>query len=299
MTWFSLSLLAAFIGAIVAAIDKLVLVRWQVTPVLMTFVAALIELSAATAVWQTMGLSEMSYAGIGLALCAGILKALFVLFFYLAIAREEVSRIATLLSLKPLFILFIASYVLDESLQPQEYLGVMLLVSGAVLITCKDKPFPRLNLAFCFALLAALCLTVNQIIIKYLLEATDYWTVFSYVRVGVFLAVVPLLPRAVSNVQAILSERTGLVLTLIVVNNTISVSGVLIFTAAVALGSVTLVNAIGSVFPLFLFLIVVIVGTVNPNILREELDKLRLTSKFIAILLMVGGAIAVSGVSFD
>jgi hypothetical protein len=100
-------------------------------------------------------------------------------------------------------------------------------------------------------------------------------------------------------VQAILSERRGLVLVLISVNDSIAVSGVFIFTVAVALGSVTLVNAIGSVFPLFLFLIVVIVGTVNPNILREELDKPRLTSKFIAILLMVSGTIAISGVSFN
>ena len=176
---------------------------------------------------------------------------------------------------------------------------MILLASGALLITCKDKLFPQLNLAFCFAILGILCLTVNQIIIKHLLETTDYWTVFSYARMGVFLAVVPLLPRAVSNVQAILSERKGLVLALIAVNEAIAVSGVFIFTVAVALGSVTLVNAIGSVFPLFLFLIVVIVGTVNSNILREELDKLRLTSKFFAILLMVCGTIAVSGVSFN
>ena len=299
MTWFTLSLIAAFIGAIISAVDKLVLVRWQVTPALMTFIAGLIEITAAGGVWLTMGLSEMSYARIGLALCAGVLKTLMILFFYLAVAREEVSRIATLFTLTPLFILLFARFVLHESLQPQEYLGVILLVSGAVLITCKDRLFPQLNLAFCFAVLGILCLTVNQIIIKYLLEATDYWTVFSYARMGVFLAVVPLLPRAVSNVQAILSERRGLVLVLISVNDSIEVSGVFIFTVAVALGSVTLVNAIGSVFPLFLFLIVVIVGTVNPNILREELDKPRLTSKFIAILLMVSGTIAISGVSFN
>jgi drug/metabolite transporter (DMT)-like permease len=299
MTWFTLSLLAAFISAIKVAIDKLVLVRWQVTPVLMTFITAIIELIAAGGVWQAMGLSEMSSSGIVLALCAGVLKALLVLFFFLALAREEASRIATLFSLTPLFILLAASYVLHESLQPQEYLGVILLVSGAVLITCKDKPFPRLNLAFSFALLGVLCLTVNQIIIKYLMETTDYWTVFSYVRMGVFLAVVPLLPRVVSNLQAFHSERKSLVLTIIAVNSAISVSGVFVFTAAVSLGSVTLVNALGSVFALFLLLIVVLVGTVNPNILREELGKSVLMLKLIAILLMIFGTIAISGVSFN
>ena len=299
MTWFSLSLLAAFIVAMVVAIDKLVLVRWQVTPVLMTFFSASIALIAACGVWLTMGLSEMSFSGTGLALCAGILKTLFELFYYLAIAREEASRIATLLSLTPLFILLAASYVLQESLQPQEYFGVFLLVSGAVLITCKDKLFPRLNLAFCFVLLGILCLTANQIIIKYLLETTDYWTVFSYVRMGVFLAVVPLLPLVVSNLRAFRSERKGLVLSLIAVNNAIAVSGVFVFTVAVALGSVTLVNALGSVFPLFLLLIVVLVGTINPDILREELKKTVLLLKLTAVLLMVCGTISISGVSLN
>lgn len=299
MTWFTLSLLAAFLWAIVTAVDKLVLVRWQVTPALMTFIAELIGLSAGCGVWLTIGLSEMSYSRIGLALCAGVFKTLMVLFYFLAIAREEVSRIVTLLYLTPLFILLSARFVLHESLQPQEYLGVILLVSGAVLITCKDKPFPRLNLAFCFAILGVLCLTVNQIIIKYLLEATDYWTVFSYVRMGGFLAVVPLLPIVVSNVQAIRSERKGSVLALIAVNDTIAVCAIFIITVAVALGSVTLVNALSSVHPLFLLLIVVIVGTVNPNILREELDKSVLMSKLIAILLMICGTFAISGVSFN
>lgn len=299
MTWFTLSLLAAFIVAIVCAVAKLVLVRWQVTPALMTFIAGSIELIAACGVWLTIGLSDMSYSGIGLALCAGVLRTLMTLFFFLAVAREEVSRIATLFTLTPLFILLFARFVLHESLQPQEHLGVILLVSGAVLITCKDKLFPQLNLAFCFAILGMLCMSVNQIIIKHLLETTDYWTVFSYARMGAFLAVLPLLPRAVSNGQTILSERKGLVLALIAVNEAIAVSGVFIFTVAVALGSVTLVNAIGSVFPLFLLLIVVFVGTINPNILREELDKSSLTSKSIAILLMVCGTIAVSGVSFN
>ncbi len=299
MTWFSLTLLAAFLWAIVSAVDKLVLVRWQVTPALMTFSAESIGLIAACGVWMTMGLSEMSYPGIGLALCAGVLKTLLVLFYLLAIAREEVSRIVTFILLAPLFILVSARFVLHESLQAHEYLGVIFLVSGAVLITCKDKLFPRLNLAFCFAFLGVLCLTINQIIIKYLLETTDYWTVFSYIRMGGFLAVVPLLPIVVSNVKAIRSERRGSVLALIPLNDTIGVCALFIFTIAVASGSVTLVNALSSVHPLLLLLIVVIVGTVNPNILREKMEKSALVLKLIAILLMICGAFSISGVSFN
>ena len=246
-----------------------------------------------------MGLSEISYSGIGLALCAGVLKTLLVLFYFLAIAREEVSRIVTFILLAPLLILVSARFVLHESLQMHEYLGVIFLVGGAVLITCKDKFFPRLNLAFCFAFLGVLCLTANQIIIKYLLEANDYWTVFSYVRIGGFLAVVPLLPIVVSNVKSIRSERRGSVLAIIPLNDTIGVCALFIFTVAVASGSVTLVNALSSVHPLLLLLVVVIVGAVNPNILREKLEKSALILKLIAILLMICGAISISGVSFN
>lgn len=299
MTWFTLSILAAFLWAIVSSVDKLVLVRWQVKPALMTFSAGSIGLIAACGVWLTMGLSDMSYSRIGLALCAGICFTLAAFFYFLAIAREDVSRIVTLIYTVPLFILLSASFVLNEALQPQEYLGVILLVSGAVLITRKDKLFPHLNLAFCFAIFGVLCLTANQIIVKYLLEATDYWTVFSYVRVGGFLAVVPLFPVVVSKVLAIRSERKDSVLALMALNDTIGIGGIFIFTIAVSLGSVTLANALGSVHPLFLLLIVVIVGAVNPGILREELEKSILMSKLIAILLMICGTFAISGVSFN
>ena len=118
MTWFTLSLLAAFLWAIVSAVDKLVLVHWRVKPALMTFSAESIGLIAACGIWLTIGLSEMSYTGIGLALCAGVFKTLLVLFYFLAMAREEVSRVVTLISLAPLFILLSARFVLHESLQP-------------------------------------------------------------------------------------------------------------------------------------------------------------------------------------
>jgi uncharacterized membrane protein len=97
MTWFTLTLLAGFLWAIVSAVDKLFLVRWQVAPALMTFSAESIGFIAGCGVWLTMGLSEMSYSRISLALCAGVFKTLFVLFYWLAIAREEVSRIVTLI----------------------------------------------------------------------------------------------------------------------------------------------------------------------------------------------------------
>ncbi|MCP4981134.1 MAG: EamA family transporter [Gammaproteobacteria bacterium] len=299
MTWFTLSLISAFMWAIAIAVDKLVLVRWQVTPALMCFLAALVEFAAAGGVWVVLGLSEMPYPAIALALCAGIFKTLFYLFYYLAVTREEVSRIATLDSLTPLAILLSAGFVLNESLQPQEYLGVILVVSGAVLITCKGRLYPRLNLAFCFALLGVLCTTVNQIITKHLLETTDYWTVFAAVRVGVFFAVLPLLPKVISSLKVFRSERKWSVLTLIAANNTIAVSGLFIFTIAVSLGPVTLVNALGSVHSIFLLLIVVVIGVVNPGLLREELKKSVLMQKLIAILLMVSGTVAISGISLS
>ncbi len=46
-------------------------------------------------------------------------------------------------------------------------------------------------------------------------------------------------------------------------------------------------------------IIVVIVGAINPNLLREELDKSVLLVKLVAALLMISGTFAASGVSFS
>ena len=150
MTWFTLSLVSAFMWAIAIAVDKLVLVRWQVTPALMCFLAALVELAAAGGVWVTLGLSEMPYPAIALALCAGMFKTLFYLFYYLAVTREEVSRIATLDSLTPLVILLSAGFVLNEALQPQEHLGVILVVSGAGTDNVQRQAVPAIESGFLF-----------------------------------------------------------------------------------------------------------------------------------------------------
>jgi len=94
------------------------------------------------------GLSSLSYFNIFLAIVAGIVYILSNGFFLKALQVEEVSRIVPLAYLSSLIVLFYAVIFLGEVLTIYKYIGIFLLVLGAILISIKDFSKIRFSKAF-------------------------------------------------------------------------------------------------------------------------------------------------------
>jgi hypothetical protein len=75
---------------------------------------------------------------------------------------------------------------------------------------------------------------------------------------------------------------------------TLNLVAVLFLTIAASIGFVSLVSALSSIQPLFVLLFIVILSIFTPKILKEEIGKKTLLLKFIAIVLMITGAILVT-----
>ena len=127
-----------------------------------------------------------------LAFAAGILYIWAVLLYYDAIKLDEISRIIPLFYITPLFVLIFAGIFLREIFSIAKYIGIFLLVFGAILISARNFQI-RFGKAFWLMILASLILAINSVIQKHLLNAADFWTVFAYVRIGSFFAVIPVI----------------------------------------------------------------------------------------------------------
>lgn len=294
MSWILFSILAAIVWAIVNVIDKYILSKLVSKPIVPVMILGVIGLVASLVVFSTKGFGQLSPINSLLALVAGILFVLMTFFYFRAVKVEDVSKVIPLFCLSPLFILFIAGFFLGETFTATKYFGILLLVAGAILISLKNLTSFSFGKAFWLMVLSSLSLAVSQVITKYLLNFYDFWTVFAYIRIGAFVALIPVFWLNFSDLKNLYRESRFKTFGLISVNESLNLLGVIFITLASAIGFVTLVNALSSIQPFFVLLFSVLLSIFYPQILKEEIMKSKLFLKFVSIVIMFIGAVLIS-----
>lgn len=253
--WVIFSILAALCWAIVNIVDKYILTKWVRQPIILVIILAIIGLIASIIVYFIYGFSYLSYFNIILAFIAGIFYILMVIFYFRAVKIEEVSRVIPLFFLSPLFILIFAGIFLGEVFILSQYLGIILLMVGAILISSKGLSRISLGKAFWWMMLSVIAISINALLTKYLLNFADYWTIFAWTRIGAAIGIIPItyiyLPELINTVK----QYGKKVVAVISANETLNLFGILSVTIAVSIGDVTLVNALSSVQPFFFIII--------------------------------------------
>lgn len=291
--WIILSVLAAAIWAVNNVVDKFVISKLVANPIIPTAISSLVGLLVGLGVLAFHGFGNLSFAGILTALVAGSIYIFMAFLYYHALKVGEVSTLIPLFFLAPLFIALIAGIFLGEIFTPAKYAGVIMLTAGAFLISWEKSATFRFGKGFWLMILAAFLLSVNQVMTKYLLNMSDFWTVFAYVRIGSFLPVIPALIMNFSELKRLFKDSKKTV-ALVVSSESLYNVAVALITLAIAIGPVTLVNALSSVQPFFLLLFVVLLSVFYPHILKEDVAKPRIALKLLATTIMFAGALLLS-----
>jgi len=293
MEWILFSILAALTWSIVNTVDKYVLTKWVRKPIVPVMILGVIGLIASIFVYFIYGFSELSYINILLALISGFFYILMSLFYFKAVKTEEISRVIPLFYLTPLFILIFASIFLREFFAPIKYLGIFLLVMGAFVISSKKITKISFGKAFWLMILSSLSLAINQVITKYLLGFADFWTIFSWTRIGTIVVLIPVYLIYFPDILSTVKEHGKKVIGVISLNESLNVVGVIFITIATSVGYITLVNSLSAIQPLFVLIIAVFLSIFHPRILKEEISKSTVLLKLVAIILMFAGAVLV------
>jgi drug/metabolite transporter (DMT)-like permease len=205
---------------------------------------------------------------------------------------EEVSRIAPLIQLVPIVVVFLSYFFLNESLGGQSYLGVALMVVASVLISYKKtETGSSISSALKFMMPYIFLASIDIILTKFLLYYLDYWSILFWTLCGSFCGVLLLLsfskPRKefVESVPAV-GKRTFLVA---LVGEGLYFLSQIFWLIAASLGDVSLVSAIGGLEPFYVFGIMLFLSLFMPDILQEEISKEVISLKIVSIALMFAG----------
>ncbi len=293
--WVFFALLGRALWAATSILEK-ILVTTQISPVVYLIFSSFVGLLA---LWNVPlhGLVVPSINVLLIALLAGGLYIFASLSYLQALKYDEVSRLVPIWQFTPIFVLLIASITVGERFSGFDYIAFALLVFGGFMISLRrvDGVF-RLNNGFWLMVLSSVFHALLQVAGKYVYQNIPYESGFAWIRIGAFLATLPILfyppvTKVFIKTIRMLSNKTKLVL---LGTGIIDIVGLASFNYAISQGSVSLVSAMGGTLSLFTILFAVLLSAKYPSFLKEEVNKRILLIKFLSVVLISVGVYLIS-----
>lgn len=285
MLWLLLISIAILIFAVGNIFDKFVVDKELKDPLLLTTVFGLV-LYIFYIIFAAAGGSISLAPGLAFwGIIAGVATTAGVALYYYVMQKEDVSTFVTVLAIEPVVVAIASFFLFQERLSVWDYFGILLVVAGAILISHEKRKATAKNHLLALTFLTIVFFTVRNLIFKYEAELGAGNAVFFWFGLGGLLVSVILLAFHHPRIRAKARMGAKHVVALAV----LSAIGLLFFTKAIAIGSVSLTIALFSAKPLVVLLIVVGLSSFWPKIVREQFSRNALIKKITAAVLIVIG----------
>jgi uncharacterized membrane protein len=291
MEWFVFALLAPMAFAIANIFDKYILTKKIKDPFSYNIITMMLSIIPLVFLLFLLNLT-FDFSSV-LAILYGVAFAFLYVVYNKALMKEEASRIISLMYTFPIFVVILSSLFLNEYLNVQKYLGIILLVASAFLVSYKKmgKKF-TVSITVALILFYAFGSASLKVLTKYALYSIDYWSFFYWSLVGDLIGALLLLLsfRIRKNFIRHMLEIDKKTFLIVLIADVAVWIGYLFLFIATSLGQVSLVTALMSIQPLIVFIFTIILTVRKPKILKEEINKTSLLLKSMAVILILVGS---------
>ncbi len=299
MDWFVFALIAPIVFAGVDVIDKYILTNHVTNPFSYKLLSVLMDIPIP---FLLLALTPVSFRSpwSALSILGGFVFSVSSILYLKAMGVEEASRVIALFFVSPIFVLPLALMFLGETLGLSKYLGAVLLVLSAVLVSYRRTQSKRSSIvspALGFMLTLALIGAGGDILAKHILSFYDYWHFLFWSLIGGLLGgfLIFCLPTARQNFLGNLRTINKRVFFWLSISTFLGYAGLISYYVAVSLESISLVAAVPSIEPFFVLMLTVLLSSLTRGKLTEEVDKQAITLKISAFILIIIGAWLIAG----
>jgi transporter family protein len=287
MNWILFSILAAFVWALGNVLDKYIFNKWIKEPNVALLFFGFFGLISSLIVFWYSGFTYLNFHQLTTVGLVGFVYVVACKLYYTALKSGEVSVVVPLIYLDPLFTAMFAGIFINELFPAYKYIGVCLIVFGAMLISFKDAGSLKLNKAVGLAVLSAIFFGAYNVILKSLLSEMNFWKVFAYVRFSTFVFLIPLYFVYFKQMVMILKQPKAF--SVVGVSNVFSFTGILFYTLATSLTFITFTSTLTALQPFFVLMITLFLSIFAPKIFKEETSRRHFVQKVAAVVLMFVG----------
>ncbi|MFH1789517.1 MAG: EamA family transporter [bacterium] len=242
---------------------------------------------------------------------AGIFFGLALWAMYKGFQESEVSHGAPLLGAStPFFVLILSVLFLREQLSGQQLVGIIILVIGSVMISFeKSRRHKGLHAGLLYIVLSGFLYAVSHVASKYIYDIYGFYSGLVWTRgfmalFGICLLFIPMVRREIfckDNSRATkasineLNQKTSRPrqILLVVLSRVLAVVAVVIIQYAIAIGSVTIVNALAGAQFAFIIVTVMLLTKFVPKIFKEKFIVGEFEWEMISVLIIAIGMIVV------
>lgn len=296
--WFFLSLIGYGLLAAVVMLDKVLLAASAASPAAYTVYSTIGALLLPILLWNNPILLSGSdwwvAAGSGIAFGVGLLT------LFLAVRRNEATHIAPFGGAVLTVAITALSFVfLGERLGPLHAAGVAFLAGGSALFSFEVTRHGRgRKSGYWWIGLSAVLFAVSHLASKALYTDYDFLTAFVWSKapmglVGLGCLLAPGVRRELARMRA-QSRAARRSFFLIIIDKIAGIAGNVALQYAMAIGSVTIVNALAGAQYVCIFLAVVFFTRRAPRIFREYFTRREMRMEIAGLVLVVVGTALVA-----
>lgn len=285
--WQLLAILSPLLYGIANVVDKFLLEKKIGNYYTYAALAGFLTLIAAGIGWLIVGWPTAPQKAILIGLLASIPYAFVIFSYFHLIQNNEVSRVSGMTYLYPAFVALLSFMFLGESIGPVKYLAIGLTITGTIILGREHTSNGNGHMLLIIPLFTLGIATVD-VSYKYILGFMSYGQ--AYVLVNLPLSLLLMLPLAWKKVRNDMNHTikfSPIIISLFLLTLIAHFS----YLAAAAQAPISLVSALGTTQPIFVFAIMVLLSSFRPGILREVMTRKGILQKTMGILAVVTGAV--------
>ncbi len=296
--WIILALIGYTALAVVFILDKLILTESLDKPVVYTFYSTIFMFAALLA-WP-FGVEMLVGVDWFWALASGLGFGFGMWAMFIAVKAGEASHVNPFIGAIITIVTFgLASTFLGESLTQLQVIGMLVLAGSTLLLAFfNERGFTGFNKSYAWGIAAAVLFAISHTTAKYLYDVYPFLTGFVWTRattglVGLFTLFFPSV-YATFKTKKKPTKKQHLkkvhAVSVVVAAKVLSVVGVVLIQLAIALGSVTLVNALVGAQYALMFVLIFLFTKFAPRIFKETFSRSEIIMQTVAILLVIVGS---------
>jgi len=291
--WITFALMAAFFWGASNVVDKQVMVKYVKNPIVGIFVHGIVGVIFALIVVTIFSLQVNSWYSLA-GFLGGVIYPLGVLIYFRVLKKESVAAFITMTQTVPIFVLLFSVVFLKDSISSFQFIGMMLLIAGAMIISMKKENKKKLFLStlIVFALVTSVLYAGSQIFDKISVSGINFLSAFVFTRLGAFSVIMPVSLFARKDIVKIMRRTRRL--SFMIFSEVLAMIGSIFFFASVSIGKIPLVSALTATQPFFVILLSLFFVRYT-KALKIEIEKQNLIKLLLVAPLLVAGVYLISG----
>ncbi len=229
-----------------------------------------------------------------MSILSGAIRTASVVIMLHVMKKEEVSLVVPITNIYPIIVAFIAVPVLGETINLMQWVAIIIVVLGVLLASVRldsRSHLAWLGKPLILLIGSSVLMAVSDVMAKYALSYVSSWNMYwiSHLCIaGAFLSIScrPWVVKGLMN-----SPQRNSAIIIAIFNEITAVTSLVLFYWSMQRGPVSLVSAIFSSRPIFVFLYALLISRFSNMLLERRGGGEALVLRFIATAMIVGGIV--------